>query len=189
MRHVLARRQPDLQVVIDNIHDPHNAAAILRTCDGFGAAVVNLLYGDPEPPELTESVAGKATKWLDLKWFTQARECVDALHSEGIKVFATFVDDSATDFREVDWTTPVAVAFGNEHRGCTPELVDLADGLIHIPMVGMTQSFNVSVSAAIVLAEAVRQRLAAGLYEPRWDDWREERLAKWISREEPELGQ
>jgi tRNA (guanosine-2'-O-)-methyltransferase len=189
MRQVLARRQPDLHVVVDNIHDPHNAAAILRTCDGFGAATVNLLYGAQEPPELTAGVSVKAHKWLELRWFVDPRECLQALHDDGIRLLATHIDDSAVDFREIDWTLPTAVAFGNEHRGCTDELLKLADGTIQIPMVGMAQSFNVSVSAAIVLAEAARQRAAAGMYEPRWAEWHERQLRKWIEREESEPDQ
>ena len=102
-----------------------------------------------------------------------------------MQVLATNLAPGTIDYREVDWTQPHAVVFGNEHRGCTPEMIALADANIAIPMLGMAQSFNVSVSAGIILAEAFRQRSAAGMYgTPEAMDEAHEALAEeWRLRE------
>ncbi|MCK9486930.1 MAG: RNA methyltransferase [Dehalococcoidia bacterium] len=183
MREILARRQFDLQVVVDHVRDPHNASAILRTSDGLGLATVNLLYEDHAFPEVSEGVAGYARKWLTLREFSDAAVLVDTLRAEGMRVYATDLAPDSLDYREVDWTQPSAVVFGNEHRGCSPQVIERADASILIPMQGMAQSFNVSVSAGIVLSEAFRQRSAAGMFAPPWDEERQAVLDEWIARE------
>jgi tRNA (guanosine-2'-O-)-methyltransferase len=183
MREVIARRQFDLQVVIDHVHDAHNASAILRTSDGLGLSTVNLLYAREEFPEISNPVAAYSKRWLTIRRFEEAATLVDQLHAEGAQVLATNLAPGTVDYREVDWTKPVAVAFGNEHRGCTEALIERADANIAIPMQGMAQSFNVSVSAGIILAEAFRQRWDAGMYAAPWDDAREAALRAWIDRE------
>jgi len=185
MRGVLSRRQFDLQVVIDHVHDPHNAAAILRTSDGFGVPSINLLYAREEFPEISNPVAAYSKKWLTIRKFETPEAVVEALRADGVRIYATNLAPGSLDYREVDWTQPSAVAFGNEHRGCTPELIALADASVAIPMQGMAQSFNVSVSAGIILAEAFRQRAAAGRYPAAWDETREAMLQEWLHREDP----
>jgi tRNA (guanosine-2'-O-)-methyltransferase len=186
MREVLARKQFDLQVVIENVHDAHNASAILRTADGFGVATVNLLYTNEEWPEISKPVSAFTKKWMAQRRFAGVAEAFEALRAEGMRVYATHLGAGAVDYREVDWTQPSAFVVGNEHRGCSEEAIALADGGVHIPMVGFAQSYNVSVSAAIILAEAYRQRDAAGLLAPRWDERRERILEEWIAREQRE---
>jgi tRNA (guanosine-2'-O-)-methyltransferase len=184
MRSVLERRQEDLEAVIENVHDPHNASAIYRTCDGLGLWAVNLVYTREEFPEIASGVAAYAEKWMPSRRHESARACVEALHARGLRVYATHVDPTARAYLEVDWTRPAGVVFGNEHRGCSEEILALADERVFIPMQGMAQSFNVSVSAAILFAEAYRQRLAAGLYAPRWSEAKEALYREWLAREE-----
>ena len=86
---------------------------------------------------------------------------------------------------EIDWTRPIALAVGNEQRGCSAELIAAADRTVASPMQGMAQSFNVSVAAAVVLGEAFRQRQAAGRYAASWSDEKEAILRAWLAREEP----
>ena len=183
MRAVLERRQPDLRVVIEHIRDPHNASAILRTCDALGIHTVHLLYTDQPSPEISRTVSSSSHQWLDIRRHSDPRELVDSLHAEGIPLYVTRRDEGARALVDIDFTGPAAVVFGNEHRGCSDEVAAVADGALWIPMVGMVESFNVSVSAAIVLAEAYRQRAAAGMAAPRWDAWREGILEGWLARE------
>lgn len=183
MRAVLARRQLDLEVVLDNVHDAHNASAVVRTADGFGVGSVGLLYTDEAFPDVSAGVSGYARKWTTFHEYGSAAACVAACRARGMRVVATHLGRGARSYLDVDWTQPTAVAFGNEHRGCTPELIDAADATIRIPMQGMAESFNVSVAAAIVLAEAHRQRLAAGLYAPAWNDAKEAVWREWLARE------
>ena len=180
MREVLERRHDDLVVVIENIHDAHNASAILRSCDAFGVGRIALVYTNQVFPEISGGVAAKVDKWLQLDRFDSAAECVSALHAEDIKVYATELTDDAQDFLEVDFSGPAAIVLGNEHAGCSEEMVALADASLIIPMVGFAQSLNVSVAAAVILSEIARQRRDSP------PDWTERKTAieqAWIERE------
>ncbi len=184
MRRVLERRQRDLHVVIENVRDPHNASAILRTADGMGFDRIDLLYTEQEMPEISKKVSGHTRKWMLIRTFDDTAACFDTLRAEGLRVYATHLDEGAVDYRTIDWTQPSAVVFGNEHAGCAPDVLEAADARVYMPMLGMAQSYNVSVSAAVLLAEVQRQRQVAGMYEPTWDEEREARLAAWIARDE-----
>ena len=184
-RQILERRQLDLEVVLDNIYDAHNASAVVRTSDGFGVGAVNLLYTEEVFPDISKGVSGHVRKWTTFHDHTDAATCVETLHARGLEVVATRVDPAASSHLEIDWTQPIALALGNEQRGCTAELIAAADRAIAIPMQGMAQSFNVSVAAAVVLGEAFRQRQAAGRYAASWSDEKEAILRAWLEREEP----
>jgi tRNA (guanosine-2'-O-)-methyltransferase len=186
MRAVLERRQPTLAVVLENVHDRHNASAVLRSCDAFGVGAVHLLYTEEAFPLITDSVAGHAQRWLALERWDDRASFAAALRERGITLYATAPGPDAVPPTEVDWTQPAAIALGNENRGCSEELLALADARVWIPMRGMVESLNVSVAAATVLAEAARQREAAGMYAPRWDDEREHTLLAWLARERRE---
>ncbi len=183
MRTVLERRQRDLHVVIEHIRDPHNASAILRTCDALGVHTVHLLYTDQPSPEISRTVSSSSHQWLDIRRHSDPQALADALHAEGIPLYVTRRDEGARSLVDMDFVGPAAVVFGNEHRGCSDEVAAVADGALWIPMVGMVESFNVSVSAAIVLAEAFKQREAAGAGMPQWDTWRQGILDMWLARE------
>lgn len=182
MREVLERRHDDLVVVLENIHDAHNASAILRSCDAFGIGRIALVYTNQVFPEISGSVAAKVQKWLQIDRFESAQECVAALHDEGIKVYATELTDDAQDYLDVDFSGPSAIVLGNEHAGCSTEMVELADAGIIIPMVGFVQSLNVSVAASVVMAEMARQRRDAS---PPWTTRKDELRQSWIDRESP----
>jgi tRNA (guanosine-2'-O-)-methyltransferase len=164
IRQVLARRQPDLTVVMENIHDPHNVSAILRTCDAVGVVRVELLYTVEPFPRIGKKSSSSASKWIDRRKHRSLHECYATLRSEGFRIFATCVDESAVALHECDLTGPVALVVGNEHRGVGDEAAQLADVRIRIPMVGMIESLNVSVATAVCLYEALRQRMVRGLY-------------------------
>jgi tRNA (guanosine-2'-O-)-methyltransferase len=183
MRTVLERRQPDLQLVADHIHDRHNASALLRTADAFGLTTVNLLYETQEPPELSAGVSGYTNKWLRLRTFNRIESCIESLRDEGLRILATVVDERAQSYLEIDWTQPSALVLGNEKSGCSHKLRELADSWVVVPMQGMAQSLNVSVAAGIMLGEAFRQRLRAGAYKPHWDNERARNYQEWIDRD------
>ena len=180
-RRVLSMRQGDLTVVLENIHDPHNVSAILRSCDAVGVLRVELLYTVEKFPRIGKKSSSSASKWLDRRKHTSVTECYAALREEGFRVYATRLGASSTSLYDLDLSRPSALVFGNEHRGVSGEAAELADGNFHIPMVGMIQSLNVSVAAAVSLYEAHRQRLNAGIYargtlsadelERLFDDW------------------
>lgn len=162
---VLRRRQPDLTVVMENIHDPHNVSAILRSCDAAGVMGVQLIYTSTEFPDLENKSSASAKKWVEQRRFESVKECYDKLHEEGYVIYATHLEEAAKVPYEIDMTKKTAFVVGNEHEGVSLEASQLADGIVQIPMFGMIQSLNVSVATAVILFEAVRQRIAAGHYE------------------------
>ncbi len=180
-RSVIARRQRNLTVVLENIHDPHNVSAILRSCDAVGVLRVELLYNVEKFPRIGRKSSSSANKWLDCRRHTSVTACYAALREEGFRVYATRLGASSASLYDLDLSLPSALVFGNEHRGVSAEAADLADGNFHIPMVGMIQSLNVSVAAAVALYESHRQRSNAGIYAKAtldageqarlYDDW------------------
>ncbi|WP_448568029.1 tRNA (guanosine(18)-2'-O)-methyltransferase TrmH [Thermus sp.] len=166
---VLRRRQPDLTVLLENVHKPHNLSAILRTCDAVGVLEAHAVNPTGGVPTFNET-SGGSHKWVYLRVHQSTEEAFRHLRERGFKVYATALREGTKDFREVDYTRPTAIVFGAEKWGVSEEALALSDGLIHIPMLGMVQSLNVSVAAAVILFEAQRQRLEAGLYDrPRLD--------------------
>ncbi|MDP2886959.1 MAG: RNA methyltransferase [Ignavibacteria bacterium] len=156
---VLRHRQPDLTVVMENIHDPHNVSAMLRSCDAAGVWEAQLLYNTDAFPKIGKKSSASAGKWVGRRKFKTVAECYAKLRSEGFRIVATRLDVRAQSLYDVDLTQKVAIVFGNEHRGVSDDAAIAADGLIQIPMFGMIQSLNVSVACAITLYEALRQRL------------------------------
>ncbi|HEX2867638.1 MAG TPA: TrmH family RNA methyltransferase [Ignavibacteriales bacterium] len=161
---VLKRRQYSLRVVMENIHDPHNVSAILRTCDAVGIPKVSLVYNIEKFPKLNRTSSSGAVKWVEREKYRDIKECYDSLHNEGFKIYASSLSEQSISLYDIDFTQKVAIVLGNEHRGISQEAAELADGLFQIPMHGMVQSLNVSVANAVVLYEAQRQRLAGGMY-------------------------
>lgn len=181
---VLRRRQNDLTLVLANIHDPHNVSAIYRSCDAFGLARVHLYYTDTPFPVLGRKTSASARKWVESVRHKNSAELMDALRGQGFQVLATSCSETARPLRDWDFTRPTAVIMGNEHSGVEEKLLAQADGQLYIPMYGMIQSFNVSVAAAIILAEAARQRESAGMYDtPRMSEAElEARLEEWLKK-------
>ena len=164
----LSHRQPGLVVVLENVHDPHNVGAILRTCDAVGVMRVMMVYTIEEPPSIkaTSSASG-VVKWLTFERFNSINLCYDALRAEGFQILATKIEPKAKDIYSFDLARPTAIVLGNEHRGVSAEAAREADDLLYIPMMGMAESVNVSVAAAVCLFEAMRQRMDKGLYNDK----------------------
>ena len=171
IRRVLSLRQKDLTLVLANIHDPHNVSAIYRSCDAFGVPEVHLYYTDTAFPSLGAKSSASARKWVRTVRHHDMDSLMAALRTRGMRVYATSCTPEAKIVGELDLTGPTAFVMGNEHRGVDADFSGRVDGEVYIPMYGMIQSFNVSVAAAVLLAEASRQRRAAGLYDrPSYSD-------------------
>ena len=162
IRQVLGKRQPGLTVVMENIHDPHNVSAVFRTCDAVGVMQVELLYTTEKFPRIGKKSSSSANKWLERRHHQSVDECYRTLRNEGFHIYATHLGSDTVSLYDLDLTQKVALVFGNEHRGVSEEAAAKADGNFLIPMLGMIQSLNVSVAAAVSLYEALRQRLACG---------------------------
>jgi tRNA (guanosine-2'-O-)-methyltransferase len=162
-REVLDRRQPDLTVVLDNVHKPHNFSAILRTCDAVGVFEAHAVWPSPRLRPHQGRAAG-TDRWVDVRTHPTIEAAVAHLKAGGFSVVAAHPAPAATDFRGVDYTRPTALLLGAELLGVSDEALALADATVSIPLEGMVPSLNVSVAAAIILYEAQRQREDAGLY-------------------------
>jgi tRNA (guanosine-2'-O-)-methyltransferase len=184
VKDVLSKRQPDLTIVVENIHDPHNVSAILRTCDAVGVYMINLVYTIEQFPEIGKKSSAGSNKWVLRRNFKSIDECYSKLREEGFKIYATRLTSDSIPLYELDLTQKVALVFGNEHRGVSEEASDKADLNFIIPMFGMVQSLNVSVACAVTLYEAMRQRLKAGHYDkPKFDKKQfEEIFNNWIQK-------
>lgn len=165
LRSVLEKRQPDLTLVLNNIHDPHNVSAILRSCDAFGVFGIHLYYTKERFPALANSTSGSARKWITLERHREAGPMITALREQGMQIVGTGFGPRAKPLMEWDFTRPTAIILGNEHRGMDPDVKQHVPEELFIPMFGMVQSLNVSVAAATILYEAMRQRRAAGMYD------------------------
>ena len=165
IRSVLAHRQKDVTLVMDNIWDPHNVSAILRSCDAFGLHRVHLYYTVEKWPDLGKKSSASAKKWIERVRHDNAAEMLSEFSANGVQVIRTGFSGTAKPLYDFDFTRPTAVILSNEHRGASQELVDAVPEELYIPMQGMVQSLNVSVAAAVILYEMFSQRRRAGLLD------------------------
>ena len=142
---MLARRQPDLTVCMEQVHKPHNVSAIIRTADAVGVHEVHAVWPGSRMRTMASAAAG-SNSWVQVKTHRTIGDAV--AHLKG----------------QIDYTRPTCILMGQEKTGITQEALALADQDIIIPMIGMVQSLNVSVASALILYEAQRQRQNAGMY-------------------------
>ncbi|STM48096.1 tRNA (guanosine-2'-O)-methyltransferase [Escherichia coli] len=154
---MLARRQPDLTVCMEQVHKPHNVSAIIRTADAVGVHEVHAVWPGSRMRTMASAAAG-SNSWVQVKTHRTIGDAVAHLKGQGMQILATHLSDNAVDFREIDYTRPTCILMGQEKTGITQEALALADQDIIIPMIGMVQSLNVSVASALILYEAQRQR-------------------------------
>lgn len=167
LKKVAANRQ-NFTVILENVHDPHNIGAVMRSCDAVGIYEVYILYTDPRQRSITlrdlQTTSTGVKKWVDIHLFNDAESCFKAVRKKYKKIYATHLNADAKSIYKTNLTENVALMFGNEHAGLTQEALAQADGNILIPQVGMAQSLNISVACAVTLYETLRQREVAGLY-------------------------
>ena len=180
LRRTLARRQPDLTVLMDHVHKSHNFSAILRSCDAVGVLDAHVVTPE-DGLDLHHGTSAGTKKWIRVVHHPSVEAAVDALHAEGFTVVAAHPSPGSRDFREMDFTRPTALMMGAELHGVSDQGLAAADVHVEIPMRGMAHSLNVSVATAVLLFEAARQRERAGMYERSRldpDDFRR-RLFEW----------
>jgi tRNA (guanosine-2'-O-)-methyltransferase len=167
---VLARRQPDLTVYAENLHKPKNFSAMVRNCDAVGINEMHVLPGEENLRKHWKTSQG-AEKWMSIKTHGSSEEACTYLKSNGFRLVAAHLSDTAVDYQNIDYTQATAIVLGTELFGVSDTTLSFVDQQISIPMMGVSQSLNVSVACAVVLFEAQRQRQAAGMYDHcRLDD-------------------
>ncbi len=180
LRRTLARRQPDLTVLMDGVHKSHNFSAILRNCDAAGVLEAHVVAGS-DGLDLHHGASAGTKKWIRVKMHSSTTLAARRLSDRGFRIVAAHPSPDSVDFRDADYTGPVALMMGAELHGVSDEGLALADERVRIPMLGMVHSLNVSVATALLLFEAARQRQAAGLYDACRipEDEFERRLFEW----------
>ncbi|HEX7904199.1 MAG TPA: RNA methyltransferase [Chitinophagaceae bacterium] len=182
LTNVLTKRQPDLTIVLENVFDPHNISAVMRTCDAVGVQEVYILTNKiPRHKKWGAKSSSSAAKWLTVHQYDNAVECFSSLRKRYSKILTTHLSSDAVSLYEINMTEPIALVFGNEHSGVSDEIRELADGNFIIPQVGIIRSLNISVACAVTLYEAFRQKNSAGHYNRQnMDDvMKQDLLQKW----------
>ena len=183
LRAAAACRLRGLTVAFDGLHDPHNVSAALRSCEAFGVQDVHLV-GDSRTVPLNRGVTRGCHRWLTFHWHASARPCVRALHEGGFRVLLAMPGDRSPPLPAIDFGRSTALVFGNEHDGVCSEFRAEADGLYRIPMYGLVESLNVSVSVAVSLAYAAEaRRRAVGSATDMTPDEVQALMEAWLRRE------
>lgn len=166
LRQVLDCRQPDLTVVTDFVHKQRNLSAIVRVCDAAGIMRIHPVLGDEDYIAFRGTAMG-SHNWVDVCRHACVDDALAPLVEYGYQLVGADPAPGAVDYRDVDYTRPTALVLGAERQGLGEDVRARLDTSVVIPMVGMVGSLNVSVAAGVILAEAQRQRQAAGLYSER----------------------
>lgn len=167
LKDVVSRRQSGLVVVLENISDPHNAGAVLRTCDAFGIQTIHFVFETQpgfNPKKKTQSTSTSVAKWLTLITHTSTQKALSELKQGGYTIAVTAIEGSTNVYDASLGSCPkVALVLGNEHDGVSATALQMADCTLSIPMRGMVQSLNLSVTTALMVAELTRQRQQSGI--------------------------
>jgi tRNA (guanosine-2'-O-)-methyltransferase len=171
---VLNHRQPDLTVVLENVFDPHNVSAVMRTCDAVGIQNVYILNNRiPPHKKWGYRSSSTAAEWLSVHQFTDAESCFEEVRKKYKKIYTSHLGEDSKGLYRMDFTESIALVFGNETFGVSDEIRKFSDGDFIIPQVGIIKSLNISVACAVTLYEAFRQKNEKGHYDenrlPRMD--------------------
>lgn len=163
---MLDNRQVDLTICLDKVHKTNNIAAVIRSADCVGIHEIHAIWPDIDM-RVSGNTASGSQQWVKTIKHNSFDEAYSAFKRQKMQILTTTFSESAVDFREIDYTRPTAIVLGNERDGVSQEAIESADQHIIIPMIGMVQSLNVSVAAALVMFEAQRQRELANMYGTR----------------------
>ena len=169
IREVARTRQNTLAVILENVHDLHNLGAVMRTADSVGVREIYVVYSDPnitpKKVKLGKRTSAGTRRWLDVYFYEELEKCLEDVRKKYDKIYATHLEQNAVSVYDLNLTEKVALLFGNEKDGVSESALKKCDGNFIIPQMGMAQSLNISVAAAISLYEAYRQRKDKGMYD------------------------
>lgn len=176
LRAVLERRQPDLTVLMEQVHKPHNLSAVVRSADAVGVLEVHAVPA-ADGLDLVHHTSAGTARWVGVRTHPTVDAAAAHLRRAGFRIWAAHPGPDAVDYRDPDFTRPTALLVGTELHGLSAAALETADGTVRLPQAGMVRSLNVSVATALLLYEAYRQREAAGMYdEPRLEEALRSRL-------------
>jgi tRNA (guanosine-2'-O-)-methyltransferase len=185
------RRQNNLTVILENVHDPHNVGAVLRSCDSVGIKEIFVLYTEErlqkEEIKISKRTSSGARRWVDLHLYTDPIACFKKVRENYDKIYSTHLGEQPTSLYELDLTQSVALLFGNEHDGVSEIGLANSDGNFIIPQMGLVQSLNISVACAVSVYEALRQRDAKKMYTENVPMTEAEQIALYETFKERQL--
>ncbi|GAA0733879.1 RNA methyltransferase [Aquimarina litoralis] len=149
-KNIIAQRTNYFSVAVEDVYQLHNTSAVIRSCDVFGIQNVHVIE-EINAKRIDREIAMGAQKWVDINRYTTTRECINTLKSKGYQIVATTPHDSSVELKDFDISKPSVFFFGQEQEGLSDMVLNESDVKLHIPMVGFTESLNISVSAAIIL--------------------------------------
>lgn len=159
---VLNKRTRYVTLILEDIYQHHNASAIVRTCEIFGVQDLHVIEKQNIFKPRSTIAMGSA-KWLDLHHYKETKTCIETLKKNGYRIVATKPDQDARSLFDITLDTKLALMFGTEGPGLTPEALDMADEFVTVPMYGFTESFNVSVSAALCMQRIITDLHASSI--------------------------
>ncbi len=179
LKEVANHRQQDLTVILENVHNPHNIGAILRTCDSVGIHEIYIIYTDNRLSEGKNIEPGKssstgASKWVKIHYFENVKTCFAEVRKKYDRILGTALTDKSEDLYALDLKKSTALLFGNESKGLSPPARSMSDGNFLIPQVGFVKSLNISVACAVSIYEAFRQRTAFEADPDINQEWKDE---------------
>lgn len=162
---VLRERTTHFTVAVEDVYQLHNTSAVIRSCESFGVQELHVIE-EVNAKRIDREIAMGAQKWVDVSRHNSASSCIKSLREQGYKIVATSPHKDAHRLEEFDVTEKAAIFFGRETEGLSDLVMEEADDFIYIPMVGFTESLNISVSAAITLQHIMTKLKASGV------DWK-----------------
>jgi len=171
---VLVNRTNFLTVAMEDVYHLHNTSAVIRSCDAFGIQTLHVVE-DKFGERLEKKIARGAEQWVDIARYPDTQSCIDHLKTSGYQIVATTPHDESNLVSDVTITKPTALFFGTEKEGVSDTVISQADSFLTIPMVGFSESLNISVAAAIILQKLTQQLRKSGL---PWQLSQEEQLLK-----------
>jgi tRNA (guanosine-2'-O-)-methyltransferase len=158
---IASNRTKHITVALENVYQEHNASAVLRSCDCFGIQELHVIEKDNQY-KVQRDIALGAGRWVDMFNYNLGNQptldCIRALKAKGYRIIATTPHTNDITINDLQLDTPIALVFGTERKGISDEIIAEADAFVKIPMYGFTESFNISVSAALAL-NVLRERL------------------------------
>jgi tRNA (guanosine-2'-O-)-methyltransferase len=180
----LEERTRHLTIVVEDIFQSHNASAVVRTCDCFGIQDIHVIENRNKYTVNPDVTLG-SSKWVDIIKYSESsdnntRNCIEKLKTKGYKIIATTPHHNDVDLDTLPVDHKTALIFGNEKDGLSPEAIEMADGFVKIPMFGFTESFNISVSAAICMHHLMYKLRQSDIDWKLSKEEKEEIKLRWI---------
>ena len=178
---VLQNRTKHFTIAMEDVYQLHNTSAVMRSCEVFGIQELNVIeqkFGK----RIDSEIAMGAQKWVDVFRFNSVQGCLDSMREKGYQIIATTPHNDSCLLHEFDITKPAALFFGTESEGLSEEVLQQADGFLKIPMVGYTESLNISVSAAIIIQDITNRLRQSNLNWKLSEDEMLEKRLDWARK-------